>query len=311
MTENHKPVDWAEQQHRHKLIQHRKFMWRDDTIDMLAKWLGLKHGMTTVDVGCGLGYLGYTFWPYFGKGGNYTGVDVSTDLLEDALKASEEWSKGGIATFLKADAGDLPLDDDSADVVMCQMLLMHLTKPDEALAEMVRVTRPGGTVLCIETDILSSLLRRVSTSLPELSIDELMLTYKVALYCNRGKKALGRGDDSTGVKVTHMMYQLGLTEIDTRLGDAAWTLIPPYQGPVQKHRLERFKNDYLDEDYRAHLDGMAREAFLAGGGDQAEFDRYLAINMRLIPVMKEQIEKGTFFICGSSDYYIVRGRKPV
>ena len=84
------------------LVYQRKMMWREDTIEKLAAWLGIHHGMTAVDIGCGLGYLGYTYWPYFGKGGHYFGVDLNRGNLKDAKKASSEWAHGGTAEFISS-----------------------------------------------------------------------------------------------------------------------------------------------------------------------------------------------------------------
>lgn len=74
MTKKAKGIDWSKRPLRQMLVEQRKFLWPEDTVAKLAAWMGLRPGMTAVDVGCGLGYLGYTYWPYFGKGGRYFGV---------------------------------------------------------------------------------------------------------------------------------------------------------------------------------------------------------------------------------------------
>ena len=81
MSDDKNKINWSDKRYYDMLIDQRKFMWTDDLLDVYARWFGLKHGMTAVDVGCGLGYLGYTYWPYFGEGGKYFGVDANADLL--------------------------------------------------------------------------------------------------------------------------------------------------------------------------------------------------------------------------------------
>jgi ubiquinone/menaquinone biosynthesis C-methylase UbiE len=108
MDQQRKPIDWSEEYWKDKLIGPRKYVWRGDTIDKLAAWMDLRAGITMVDVGCGLGYLGYTFWPWYGQGGQYIGIDKSQKLLADARKTADEWAQGGEATFIRGDVYQLP-----------------------------------------------------------------------------------------------------------------------------------------------------------------------------------------------------------
>jgi len=311
MNSDKKKIDWSEERWKDMLIYQRKFLWYEDTLDKLSTWLGLKHGMTVIDVGCGLGNLGYTYWPYFGKGGRYFGVDISPQLIQDAAKTAMEWAKNGEASFIVGDAYKLPFPGDYTDCAMCQTLMMHLEKPELALAEMTRVTKPGGVVVCAEPDNLSSMLEKGYSSLPELDLEEQLLFKKVALISSLGRIKLGRGDNSIGRKVPMMMSRLGLKEIDVRLNDRVFHLEPPYEGTVQLHQLESLKKHCSldnEKEYEFFLE-REKEEFLAGGGDPEEFDRIRKIDDRIRPIHKEQITKGEFFGCGGSTFYIIKGRK--
>jgi len=307
MSENKKP-DWSEGCWRDMLIDQRKFMWRQDTLEKLANWLELKQGMTAVDVGCGLGNLGYTYWPYFGKGGKYFGVDKSSELIGDATLLAKEWAIGGEAEFMTADAYKLPFDDDFADWVMCQTLLIHLEKPRAALSEMVRVAKPGGLIMCNEPDNLSTALAKPSWSLPELDVDEELLIKKVHLISNKGAIKLGRGDNSIGSKVPAMMKQLGLVDIEIRTNDKATFLNPPYEGPQQQNLFLMIKKRVLDQsDFWTE---RAREEFLAGGGDPEEFKAYRKIADRIKLVFEQQLKQGTYAACNSGFLYLIKAKKP-
>ena len=52
-------------------------------------------------------------------------------------------------TAVNGDAGQLPLRDSSADVVVMAAVVEHLLQPEEAIEELYRVIRPGG--LCVVT----------------------------------------------------------------------------------------------------------------------------------------------------------------
>jgi ubiquinone/menaquinone biosynthesis C-methylase UbiE len=74
-------------------------------------------------------------------------VDVDPELLDEARKRS-----GGKANveFLEADATALPFADGDFDLAGSLRTLHHLPRPELAVAELVRVTRPGGTVLVVD-----------------------------------------------------------------------------------------------------------------------------------------------------------------
>lgn len=79
---------------------------------------------------------------------DYHGIDTSTEMLAQAKSRMQH--AGLRADLLQADVLSLPYDDQSFDVVMAAHVLEHLPDPQRALAEMVRVLKPGGMAfICV------------------------------------------------------------------------------------------------------------------------------------------------------------------
>lgn len=309
--EKDKKEEWSDKYHKELLIEQRKHLWLPDTIEKLAKWFRLKHGMTVVDVGCGLGYLGYLYWQYFSKGGCYIGVDISQSLMKDAGKEARTWAKGGKAYFYAGDVFKLPIPDNCADCVMCQTLLIQLKEPKKALSEMIRVTKPGGLIVCKEPNTFSELFPLGYSSLPEASIEEKLLGIKIAFIQHKGKKKLGKGDFSIGNKVPILMDELGLLDIGVRINDKVNLLLPPYKGGIQQTRIKRMKKWMKDKELLETWRKKTEEVFIAGGGDPEDFKRYIERGECVRKIYKKQIENEELKICSVPIIYISKGRKPI
>jgi ArsR family transcriptional regulator len=102
--------------------------------------------LDVADIGCGEGYLTIEAarWAR-----TVTGIDRSDDVLEraKALAARRnvtnvEWKKGDLAR--------LPLRDASVDLALLSQALHHASDPERAVAEAVRILRPGGRLLILE-----------------------------------------------------------------------------------------------------------------------------------------------------------------
>jgi SAM-dependent methyltransferase len=281
-------------------------MWLEETVRNLAAWLDLRPGMTAVDVGCGLGYLGQTYWRHFGGEGRYFGVDIAPKLLAEGARGVT----GGRACFIGGSAYALPLPEDFADCVMCQALLVHLEDPERALAEMVRVAKPGGLVLCQELDEVSGLLTRGYESLPQLDFEEEVILTKGLLRYHRGRIKLGRGDFSFASRVPVTMKALGLTDIGVRVNDLPYYAIPPYDDEIQYDQFEKAKRIYFDEEAYQMWRRGEREAFFAAGGSPQEYDEYRKLIDKRTALTREQLRSGRYSTCKVSHFYVSKGRKP-
>lgn len=79
------------------------------------------------------------------------GIDVSPAMLATARERLEP--SGALRSLSIADIRSLPHADEQFDLVMAAHVVEHVPRPLEALAEIERVTRPGGLiVLCLTRD---------------------------------------------------------------------------------------------------------------------------------------------------------------
>jgi ubiquinone/menaquinone biosynthesis C-methylase UbiE len=110
---------------------------------------GVKPGDAALDVGCSGGYLARKLAAAAGPGGRVIGVDPSEAAIGYARRHASP-----AMSFTAGTAQDLPLLDASFDVVTCTLAMHHVParKRADALAEMFRVTRPGGRLLVADFD---------------------------------------------------------------------------------------------------------------------------------------------------------------
>ncbi len=112
--------------------------------------LDLRDGYRVLDVGCGTGEDVQALATMVRPGGRAVGVDKSATMIATARQRSE--GKGRHLRFLIADAYRLRFPDASFDACRADRVLQHLDDPRRALAEMIRVTRPGGRIVASEPD---------------------------------------------------------------------------------------------------------------------------------------------------------------
>lgn len=101
----------------------------------------IRPGSEVLDVACGTGNLAI---PAARQGAKVTGVDIATNLLEQArMRATNE---GLNAEFREGDAEALPFPDAQFDAVVSMFGAMFAPRPAVVAAELVRVCRPNGFI---------------------------------------------------------------------------------------------------------------------------------------------------------------------
>jgi SAM-dependent methyltransferase len=111
---------------------------------------GRKPGVA-LDAACGTGRFAEFL---ASRGHRVIGVDSSPDMLAYALRRVPD------GEFRLGELDRLPLPDDSVDVIVCALALVHVPRLQPVLAEFARVLRPGGDLVI--SDIHHELVTRGS-----------------------------------------------------------------------------------------------------------------------------------------------------
>ncbi|MGN2640229.1 class I SAM-dependent methyltransferase [Nocardia takedensis] len=112
--------------------------------------LAIGAGTRVIDVGCGAGR--HSFEAYR-RGADVVAFDqdaeelAGVEVMFGAMAEAREVPPGASARTVRGDALALPFDDEEFDVVIASEILEHIPHDDAAIAELVRVLRPGGQLV--------------------------------------------------------------------------------------------------------------------------------------------------------------------
>jgi SAM-dependent methyltransferase len=117
----------------------------------VAEYLSGREPGVALDAACGTGrYAEFLVR----RGHRVIGVDSSPDMLARARRRVPD------GEFRVGELDRLPLPDDSVDVIVCALALVHVPRLEPVLAEFARVLRPGGDLVI--SDVHHELVTRGS-----------------------------------------------------------------------------------------------------------------------------------------------------
>jgi SAM-dependent methyltransferase len=165
--------------------------------------IGVTGGWRTLDVGCGpLGILDLLA----ARAGSVTGVDLEPRMLELATISLSERDISGV-DLIQADALATGLDSNSFDLTHARFLLINSTKIEDIVAELVRITRPGGIIALQDYDIGSMLVH------PPLPAWERLYDLFLKVWV---------GDSFVGRRLTGLLRGAGIEDIKVDAHTRAW-----------------------------------------------------------------------------------------
>jgi demethylmenaquinone methyltransferase/2-methoxy-6-polyprenyl-1,4-benzoquinol methylase len=142
---------------------------------VVARIVGARAGERVLDLAAGTGSSSVTFTT---AGACCVACDFSLGMLQVGARAH-----AGTVSFVAGDALRLPFADQAFDAVTISFGLRNLADPDEGLAEMLRVTRPGGRLVVCEF-----------SHLPQRHLDTLYSRYLTAALPMVARRVAGNGD---------------------------------------------------------------------------------------------------------------------
>jgi SAM-dependent methyltransferase len=115
-----------------------------DANDALATRAGISQGTRVVDFCAGLGgparYLAYRY------GADVTGIELTPARVKGAEELTRLVGLQDNVRVIEGDVMQVPLPDDSGNVVISQEALLHVPDKSRALAEAYRILKPGGRI---------------------------------------------------------------------------------------------------------------------------------------------------------------------
>lgn len=157
-------------------------------------------------MGCGTGAVTSTINAY--TQASVLGLDLNFSFLHFA--AQHDWA----SWYTAADAFKAPFPDAAFDMVLCHFFLLWISQPKEVLSEMIRVCKPGGTVLALAEPDYGG---RIDYP-PEL----------IELGRLQADSLASQGaDPQAGRKVSAWFHAAGLSQVETGLLGGQWSEPPP------------------------------------------------------------------------------------
>jgi ubiquinone/menaquinone biosynthesis C-methylase UbiE len=144
--------------------------WSRAVAPIFLQWLASPASARWLDVGCGTGVLAHTLVE-LSSPARVVGIDPEVAQIAQASRRLA----AGRATFQVADACRLPFADASFDIAASALVLNFIAERSQAISEMRRVTRGGGSVAAYVWDFAEELspsgplrraMRRFGVDLP-------------------------------------------------------------------------------------------------------------------------------------------------
>ncbi len=169
----------------------------------------------TLDVACGPGTFVLALAPRVRLA---WGIDLTHEMLRQAREFQLEQQVSNVS-FGRGDAEQLPYPDGAFDLVTCQCSFHHMPKPQRVLAEMIRVTKPEGRLLIIdslapESDAKFELHNRIETIRDPSHAATLRLTSFLGMFEQHGLEVIRQSLKRRERSFNHWMLRAGLEPPD-------------------------------------------------------------------------------------------------
>ncbi len=230
--------------------------WSRQLAPLFIDFAGLADGERVLDVGCGTGSLTFAL-PHAADLSEIVAIDFSPVFVEATIKANSDPR----IKVQQADACALPFADASFDRALAMLVLHFVPEAGKAIAEMRRVTRPGGVVAAVVWDHFGGMpgMRMVLDVAAMLDANAEQVR---SHYCSQPMMRPGEMMQSFAANGLEKVEQTSLMiRMDYLSFDDFWQPIAAGEGPIGKYI------GTLDAGQRAKIDAAVKAAYQAGQPD--------------------------------------------
>ena len=248
-------------------LKHLREHWWDDAFTgFLEETLKPRPGKRILDVGCGTGTAEISLARLRLSQMHLFGVDLVVERVKEAHRATH--GINARVGYAAADAVNLPFAAGVFDSTYCVAVLQHIRNLQGAVAEIARVTRPGGRVLMVEPD--NAARYWFSSAQSGMEAFELSRRFFAGVAAMRGDPA----EVSVGPLVPGMLAAGGVEPVSVRLFPVSVAHLgaPPMafwesRRATAREAISKAPDEglrRLGADYIKAIDQYAREAAAAG-----------------------------------------------
>ena len=180
---------------------------------------------------------------------NYISVDISEDSIGEARQLIKSLDIKNVE-FRQADLYGLPFEDGVFDSVIVCLVLEHLHHPKQALTELNRVLKKGGTMIAIEGDHGSTFFYPDSKSAHS------------AIDCQVRLQRQNGGNSNIGRELYPLLKSIGLSDI----------LVSPRMVYVDSSRPQLVEG-FIKNTFTAMIEGVGDKAVRQGIIDKLTFEK--------------------------------------
>ncbi|TPI46317.1 class I SAM-dependent methyltransferase [Mesorhizobium sp. B2-9-1] len=229
--------------------------WSRRLAPKFIDFAGLAGGEKVLDVGCGTGSLTFEL----AKSGDLAEIQA-IDFSPVFVAAAKERNTDPRVTIQQADATALPFDDNVFDRALALLVLHFVPEAGKAVAEMRRVTRPGGVVAAVVWDHYGGMtaMRMMIDTVAALSESGRQMRSR---YCFQPMVQPGEMKRTfveqglADVTEAELMIRMDYADFDD-----FWAPIGAGEGPLGRYMT-------LDAAERERVEAAVRDAYQAGRPD--------------------------------------------
>ena len=225
----------------------------------------IQSGQKLLDLGCGSGIDTLALGQQVGPTGQVFGVDYDLVMVAQANEHAIQSGVSGFVNHQQGDATALDFASNCFDSCRSERLFMHLKDPNRAMQEMIRVTKPGGWLVILDTDWGS-----LSIDTRETKVERRLARFRAEQVLNNGYSGrrlyrMAKVQNLTDISLEiHPLFvtDLALSRYLTRSEEVEAQALD--EGEISLVEMQRWNDDLEQADSAGLFFGSLNMVMVAG-----------------------------------------------